>query len=125
MDPTSEFIFAGNNLSLNIQDGLNMSLYDGDRFFFVDNITNGNARRGMNFEGFANADGPSNWVFLRPTSSTNGGAGIRINDARGDVDFLDVTIANNIGSGIQLIDFRNQRPADNVFIGVLFKVYLQ
>ncbi|MEC9093714.1 MAG: right-handed parallel beta-helix repeat-containing protein [Planctomycetota bacterium] len=122
LDPTSEFIFADNNFSLNIQDGLNMSLYDGARFFFVDNTTNGNARHGMNFNGFTNADGPSNWVFLRPVSSTNGGSGIKINDARGDVDFLDVTIANNIGSGIQLIDFRNQRPADNVFIGVLDNV---
>lgn len=122
MDPTSEFIFTSNNLSDNIRDGLNMSTYDGSNFFFADNITNGNARNGMNLVGFLNGGGPSQWTFLRATASGNGGAGLRVEDARGDANFLDVLIQNNIGSGIQLIDFRNQRAGDDVFIGVLDNV---
>lgn len=118
LDPTSLFVFDGNNSSSNIRDGINITDYDGRNFIFVDNTTNGNTRHGINMEGFRNGGGPSNWTFLRPTSSTNGGAGVRMDDAQGTVQFLDVTIANNIGSGIQLIDVQNPRAADRIFIGV-------
>lgn len=117
LSATSRFVFDSNNLSDNIRDGLHMEDYDGERFFFVDNITNGNTRHGMNLERYTGT--AANWVFLRPTSGTNGGAGLRVEDAAGDIDFLDVAISNNIGSGIQLVDFRNTRAGDNVFIGVL------
>ena len=117
IDPTSEFLFARNNLSNNIRDGLNMSMYDGDRFFFVDNVTNVNGRHGMNLEDYTGTG--SNWVFLRPTSGGNGSAGLRISEAAGIFDFLDVFIQNNTGSGIQLLDVRNVRPVDRVFIGTL------
>ena len=119
LDSTSRFVFTNNNLSDNIRDGLHMNDYDGERFFFADNVTNSNSSNGMNLVGFRNGGGPSDWVFLRSTSGGNGAAGIRIEDARGKVDFLDVTIQNNIGSGIQLVDFRNQRANDHVRVGVL------
>lgn len=120
LDPTSEFIVRGNTLTGNIRDGFNMTDYDGARFFFDNNVTNGNSRHGINMVDFANASGTgANWIFLRSVAGVNGGAGIRLENADGNYDFLDVTISNNTGSGIQLLDVRNVATTDRVFVGVL------
>ena len=124
MDSTSQFVVRDNVLTGNIRDGLNMTDYDGTRFFFADNITNGNSRHGMNLVNYLNGAGTNgSWIFLRPTAGGNGGAGLRVEEASGNFDFLDVGISGNIGSGIQLVDVRNVRPVDRVFIGVLDETF--
>ena len=119
-DPTSIFNFEENIVSNNGRDGIHLREYDAQQIVFQDNETDGNNRNGVFLEGFKNQSGNGlDLTFLNHQAINNLGNGIEINGGDGAIMFLNSQITGNIGSGILVVDWTNNDPTDQTFIGTI------
>ena len=119
-DPTSIFNFEDNIVSNNGRDGIHLREYDAQQIVFQDNETDSNNRNGVFLENFKNQSGNGlDLTFLNHQAMNNLGNGIEVNGGDGAIMFLNSQITANIGSGIRLVDWTNNDPADQTFIGII------